>query len=295
MIIISQQIPTCKGAKLCSPGIIKIGSFVTYYYRYSPHSAGGLFHGVVKKLVLINVGVYILKLLLVHTAFVYYFALIPQLVIGRGYIWQLVTYMFLHGNLLHLAFNMFVIWMFGSTLERFWGGTRFLKYYFICGLGGAVFSFIFSYNSLVIGASGAGYGILLAYAVLFPHNEVYIWGIFPVRARTLVIVLVVLNFILGLRGGTGIAHFAHLGGMAAGLLYLRTDYRTKRIWQAIKDFFNKFPIKVSFKEESRNDKKENESNKIDSILDKISSKGYENLSETEKRILENYSDDDTVH
>ncbi len=268
---------------------------MTYYYRFSPHTAGGFFHGVVKKLVLINVGVFILQLLLARTAFEYYFALIPRLVLGRGYIWQLVTYMFLHGDLLHLAFNMLIIWMFGSALERFWGGTRFLKYYFVCGFGGAVFSFIFSFNAAVIGASGAGYGILLAYAVLFPYNEVYIWGIFPVRARTLVIVLAVFNFVLGLRGGTGIAYFAHLGGMAAGLLYMRTDYRTRKIWQSIRNLFDKFPVKISFKEESRDDTKDNDSNKIDSILDKISSKGYENLSETEKRILEKYSDDDTVH
>jgi membrane associated rhomboid family serine protease len=268
------------------------------FYRYHSPAGGGFFQGAVKKLVLINVGVFILQLLLIRTPFEYFFALYPRLVIARGYIWQLVTYMFLHGGIMHLALNMFIIWMFGTPLERLWGSTRFLRYYFVCGLGGAAFSFIFAFNTAVIGASGAGYGILLAYAVLFPYNELYVWGIFPMRARTLVIVLAIIEFISGISGGTGIAHFAHLGGMAAGLVYLRANFRTQRIRNALKGLFDKFPIKVKFGDDSarRNDRKANTgSENIDSILDKISSKGYENLSETEKRILENYTDRDTNH
>ncbi len=268
------------------------------YYRYSSSPMGNLFHGgVVKKLIIANVAVFMLQLILLRTSFNFYLALYPRLVIERGYIWQLVTYMFLHGNLFHLAINMFIIWMFGTPLERLWGNNRFLKFYFVCGTGGAVFSFIFAYNTAVIGASGAGYGILLAYAVLFPYNEVYVLGIFPVKARTLVIVIAAVEFVSGISGGTGIAHFAHLGGMAAGLLYMRADHRTKRLWQGAKNLFEKLPIKVTFKgDDSTNSSDGDDTSKnIDSILDKISSKGYENLSETEKRILENYSENDTKH
>ncbi len=262
-------------------------------YRNYDNPLSQFFGGsVVKQLVAINVVVFILQVILVNTSFQYFFALRPQLVI-RGFIWQLVTYMFLHGGLWHILINMFIIWMFGTTLERVWGSSRFLKFYFICGIGGAIGSFIFAFDSAVIGASGAGYGILVAYAVLFPHNQVFVWGLFPVRARTLVIVLVVIEFINGISGGRGIAHFAHLGGMAAGFIYLKGDYRAWRLRSRIRKIIDKIPIKIksdSSKDRSKDDPPENPgSSKIDSILDKISSKGYENLSETEKRILENYS------
>ena len=266
-----------------------------HYNRYSSNPVRSLLEGgVIKKLIIANVAVYILQIILMRTPFVDYLALRPRLVVSRGYIWQLVTYMFLHGDPIHLALNMFIIWMFGTPLERIWGSRRFLRFYIVCGLGGAVFSFIFAYNTGVIGASGAGYGTLLAYAVLFPYNEVYVLGIFPMKARMLVIILAALEFLRGIGGGTGIAHFAHLGGMAAGLIYTRADHRTRRFWSKIKDLLDRFPIKISFKNDhsdSGNDP--GDSANIDSILDKISSKGYENLSETEKRILEKYSENDT--
>lgn len=266
------------------------------FYRGRPSNPfrGSWTRGIVTKLVIINIAVFILEILLHNTNFIVYFGLSPRLVVTRGFVWQLITYMFLHGGFWHLLLNMFIIWMFGSQLEAVWGGERFLKYYIICGIGGALFSFIFAYNTLVIGASGAGYGILLAYAVLFPYNQIYVWGIFPVRARTLVIFLAVIEFLSGISGGSGIAHFAHLGGMAAGLLYMRTDHRAWRFWGRVKELFKGLPIKIKIDrdgdEEDRMD-----AEKIDSILDKLSEKGYENLTETERRILENYSDRGTKH
>jgi membrane associated rhomboid family serine protease len=184
--------------------------------------------------------------------------------------------------------------MFGTPLEGVWGSDRFLKFYLVCGLGGAIFSFIFAFNVGVMGASGAGYGVLLAYAVLFPYNQIYIMGIFPVRARTLVIVLACIEFLSGISGGDGIAHFAHLGGMATGLLYIRTDHRSFRVWNRLKKLWNKFPIKIKIDTKSE-EGAEADSSKIDSILDKISAKGYENLTETEKRILDNYSSKSQKH
>ncbi len=259
-------------------------------YRRGPFS-NMLRNSVVNKIVIANVIVFFLQMVLIRTDFQDFFALYPRQVVTKGYLWQVITYMFLHGSLLHLFFNMIVIWMFGSTLEQIWGGRRFLRYYFICGIGGAVFSFIFSYNTAVIGASAAGYGILLAYGVLFPYNQIYIWGIIPIRARTLVIIHGAISFISGIRGGSNIAHFAHLGGMAAGLIYLKSDHRSGPLFTNLSRLWKKFPLRISFRDDPPDDASHYDKGKIDSILDKISEKGYENLSETEKRILEKYSED----
>ena len=264
---------------------------MSFYRGRSYNPFGGPWtRGIVTKIVIVNIAVFILEILLIRTDFINMFGLSPRAVLTRGFVWQLFTYMFLHGGFWHLILNMFIIWMFGSQLEAVWGGERFLRYYLICGLGGALFSFIFAYNTLVIGASGAGYGILLAYAVLFPYNQIYVWGIFPVRARTLVIVLAAIEFLSGISGGDGIAHFAHLGGMAAGLLYMRTDYRAWRVWRRIGEIFKGMPIRIKLRDDEDEETGEPDAEKIDSILDKLSEKGYENLTETERRILENYSD-----
>jgi membrane associated rhomboid family serine protease len=201
-----------------------------YYRRQSSGwGLGFITESVVNQIIIINIIVFILELFLSRTPFIDFFGLLPRLVVTKGYVWQLATYMFLHGGFWHLILNMFIIWMFGTPLEGVWGGDRFLKYYFACGLGAAIFSFIFSFNTTVIGASGAGYGILLAYAVLFPYSEIYVWGLFPVPARTLVAFMVVIEFVSGITGGDGIAHFAHLGGMAAGLLFLRNHLKGWRL------------------------------------------------------------------
>ena len=127
------------------------------HFRGQPSNPFGGFwtRGVVSKLVIINIAVFIIEILLSKTNFIVFLGLSPRLVLTRGFVWQLITYMFLHGGFWHLTLNMFIIWMFGSQLEAVWGGERFLKYYIICGIGGALFSFIFAYNTLVIGASGA--------------------------------------------------------------------------------------------------------------------------------------------
>jgi membrane associated rhomboid family serine protease len=264
-----------------------------YYGRpYNPFR-GFWSAGVVSKIVIANIAVFILEILLSNTNFIVYLGLSPRLVVTRGFVWQVVTYMFLHGGFWHLFLNMFIIWMFGSQLEAVWGSKRFLQYYVVCGIGGAILSFVFAFNSLVIGASGAGYGILLAYAVLFPYNQIYVWGIFPVRARTLVIVLATIEFVSGISGRDGIAHFAHLGGMAAGLVYMRTDHRAWRFWDKLREMFKGFPIRITMDGGDKGDDYDEE--KINSILDKISEKGYENLTETERRILDNYSSSREKH
>jgi membrane associated rhomboid family serine protease len=255
---------------------------------------GSPLESVIVRLIIANAIMFILTMLPVGRQILAYLALTPKLVVTRGYVWQLVTYMFLHSSLMHIGLNMLVIWMFGRTLEQVWGSSRFLRFYFACGLGGAVFSFVFAFNTPVIGASAAAYGILLAYAVMFPNQRLLIWFVIPVKARTLAIALALISLVMGIRGGGRIAHFAHLGGMAAALVMLRGEYQFGRFRTYIKGKLSKIPVKVSFDGEKQKDtpsaKKESDMDKINSILDKISDKGYENLSETERLILEQYSE-----
>ena len=261
--------------------------------------SGSPLDSVIVRLIIANVAVFILLQLPIGVLITRYLALTPKLVLTRGYVWQMLTYMFLHGSLMHLGLNMFIIWMFGKTFEQIWGSRYFLKFYFACGLGGAVFSFLFAYNTPVIGASAAAYGILLAFAIMFPNQRLLLWFVFPIKARTLVIGLVLLSLIMGIRGGGNIAHFAHLGGIAAALIMMRGEYQLRRLRNLIRDRLPKIPVNISFDRDeqspptgSEESDKSNDKEKIDSILDKISEKGYENLSETERRILENYSEEE---
>ena len=165
-------------------------------------------------------------------------------------IWQLVTYMFLHEGFQHIFFNMFAVWMFGRVMESVWGSRKFLVFYFICGIGAGLcqelcqyvhYSMVLAqYTSvnigsgiipmatyldqiLTVGASGAVYGILLGYGMTFPDNELFIIPFpFPIKAKWLVTGYVVLELILGIKGSAAdnVAHFAHLGGMLAGLLVI---------------------------------------------------------------------------
>ncbi|UCF05738.1 MAG: rhomboid family intramembrane serine protease [bacterium] len=263
-----------------------------YYYRQSGNPFVNVWRrSLVNKIIFINVAVFIVLLFLDRSITMPAFSLVPRFVVTKGYVWQLVTYMFIHYDFIHIALNMFVIWMFGTILESSWGSSRFLRFYLFCGLGGAVLSFLPpSFNSFIYGASGAAYGALAAFAVLYPYNEIYFLGIFPVKARTLVIVFVAIELLLGFSGGTGIAHLAHLGGMVAGVLYTRRDHRGWWFWSKIDALVPKLPVRISFDRDAQSQNDDiDDPGKIDSILDKIAAKGYENLTETEKRILENYS------
>lgn len=156
--------------------------------------------------------------------------------------WQFITYMFMHGNFSHLFFNMFALWMFGYALENYWGGKRFLAYYLICGIGAGliqtavlafdIHSLAFAYppqavdqyvNQIVtIGASGAVFGILLAFGMCFPNVPIYLYFFIPIKAKWFVIIYGAIELFAGI-GGTadGVAHFAHLGGMIFGFFLIR--------------------------------------------------------------------------
>ena len=151
-------------------------------------------------------------------------SLTPYEVTHRFFLWELVTYMFLHWGVFHIVFNLLALWMFGSDLERQWGPRRFLFYFFLTGIGAGLCDVLVhpSAGSATMGSSGAVYGILLAYGVLFPNNIVLFALIFPMKAKWLVLLMGVIEFFLALEGpGSGISHIAHLGGMLFGYLYLR--------------------------------------------------------------------------
>lgn len=144
--------------------------------------------------------------------------------------WTAITYMFLHANLTHLLFNMLGLFFFGPRLEERMGSRNFLWFYLMSGLGGAVFSFVFAPFAAVVGASGAVFGVLLGFARYWPREDIYIWGVLPIQARMLALLLIVSSLYAGFSGAQeGVAHFAHLGGLFFGWLYLRTwEKRRKR-------------------------------------------------------------------
>lgn len=185
---------------------------------------------VVKNLLIINVIFFLAMLVLrgygidinailalhpLHTHVQY-----PNGAIGQFHIWQLVTYMFMHASFDHILFNMFALWMFGYVLENYWGSRRFLFYYLICGIGAGIINLMVPGWASTVGASGAVYGILLAFGMMFPEERIYLYFIMPIKAKWFVIGYAAIELFLGLQGGDGVAHFAHLGGMLFGLLLI---------------------------------------------------------------------------
>lgn len=187
----------------------------------------------VKNLILANVALFVLQTLTGIKSggrldpVAQYLSFVPQLAIHELQVWRFFTYMFLHGGMFHLLFNMFALWMFGAQIERLWGSRTFLLYYFICGLGGSVTYGLFNLNpegmgafAPMLGASGAVYGILLAFGMTFPDAVILMFMIIPMKAKYAVILFGLIELLSIPRGGS-VAHLAHLGGMVAGFLFLR--------------------------------------------------------------------------
>ena len=206
----------------------------SFAYSFGP----GPLTPAIKALVMANVAAFLVSL--VVPAVTLRLGLRPDDVFGNFALWQPVTYMFLHGGIFHILFNMLALWMFGVELERMWGSRFFVKYYFVAGVGAAVTTlacsflpFAFAnqlYYSLTIGASGAVYGILLAYARYFPHRPIMLYFVFPIPAKYFVMIIGAISLLSAMSGpGGGIAHATHLGGLVAGYLYLRSGARTHLI------------------------------------------------------------------
>jgi rhomboid family protein len=192
-----------------------------------PFVLGGPLTPAVKALLIANVAVFVFQYVaeaLAHVRLDRLFGLVPYDVTHHLFVWQLVTYMFLHGGIFHIGFNMLALWMFGTELESFWGTERFTRFYFITGIGAAICSTLVSWNSFIptIGASGAIYGLLAAYGILFPERTILLYFVIPIKAKYFVILMGLLAFWSSLTAtGSGVAHVAHLGGMLFGWLYLR--------------------------------------------------------------------------
>jgi membrane associated rhomboid family serine protease len=166
--------------------------------------------------------------------------LVPSLVWLKLQLWRPITYLFLHGNFLHIIFNLLGLYFFGPDLERLWGTRRFCRYYFVTGIGAGLCTMAVSPTSMgiTIGASGAIYGILLAYGYHYPNRIVYIYAIFPIKVKYMVLAMILMAFFASMSGSSdGIAHWAHLGGLAIGFLYLaggkwvETLQRSYRRWK----------------------------------------------------------------
>ena len=205
-------------------------------YRSTSFLPSGYFPNGVKWLLISNIAIFVLMYLAAGASFlenvIPWLTLRPDYVIHRLAIWQLATYLFLHGGIWHLLVNMFTLWMFGVTLERDWGTRRFLKYYFICGVGAGICDVLVNallgnWYTSTIGASGAIYGLLLAFGVLYPDTTILFSFLFPIKAKYFVMIYggIELLAALGTRN-SGVSNVAHLGGMIFGFVYLKMRFPT---------------------------------------------------------------------
>lgn len=224
------------------------------YYRQGPHRSwggGGLRIGtpeltpMVRAIIIACTAVWVLQfaLYLADFAIEPWLGLVPFAVF-HGFVWQPLTYMFLHqaSDPFHLLFNMLMLWMFGGELERFWGSRRFLRFYLICGLGAGLITVLF--NGLVlpraarlatVGASGAIYGLFVAYGVIFAERIVLFMMLFPMRARTMAWVMMAVTFCSTLAQPLGgVAHIAHLGGGLVGYLLVKRAWRLRELWASLR-------------------------------------------------------------
>ncbi len=292
------------------------------YYR--PRFFGGfsMFPPVIKGLILANVIVWFLFDFLLRP---FTLSGVPIFEILAGYLalwpigpnfypWQILTYMFMHAGFLHIFFNMLALWMFGMELENVWGSKKFLIYYLMCGIGGGLSNllvgFLMGQGAPTVGASGAVFGVLLAFGMLFPDRLIYIYFFLPIRAKYMVILWIGLELVYGVTGTTdGVAHFAHLGGAFVGFIYMAVDLnliplkgwfeglkrqeprpygdspRVRRADPPVRDA-QFYDIQTGRPmHHDQNGSQEVTQEVIDAILDKISTGGYQSLSDEEKRIL----------
>lgn len=220
---------------------------------------------ITKRLIIIIIAVYAASFILPHKFF-FVFGLIPHKVIHKFWLWQFLTYIFLHDGFLHLLVNVFMLWMFGRIIEPLWGGKKFLFYFLLTGAGAGVFNVIFDYGIRIpiIGASGAIFGLIAAFAIIMPNATVNLYFLFPVKAKYMALFLAVLEFAASFDASRKlVANLAHLGGMVTGFVYLK--------------IYPQLRFKISLIKQ----KKE----QLDFILDKINKKGIKSLTDKEKEIL----------
>lgn len=300
------------------------------YHRSGLFGRFSLFPPVMKTLIIINLIVFVLEKLFLDRLtlgnlsigyiFKVYFYLWPIFETNNFQIWQLITYQFIHGDLWHIFFNLFALWMFGAELENEWGSRKFLVFYLLSGIGAGLIQLfvapMFGTAAPTIGASGAVFGILVAFGMSYPNRPIFMFPIFiPVPAKFFVMIYAGINLLMGISGtGGNVAYFAHLGGALTGyLLFIFGDRiglyrlfdkvlsRKRRPLSYYEDdrrtIYQPFPGERSTVYRAERNQSDFVSSvfsvngeeitqaKIDEILDKISESGYQNLTEREKAIL----------
>lgn len=260
----------------------------------------------VKILIIVNVSVFFLNSsLLLDGKLTEFLGLNPSRAIYGLQVWQFVTYMFVHSNYIHLIFNMLSLWMFGGPVEEAMGSKKFINYYFLTGLGAAFFTCVFFWNSVTIGASGAIYGLLVAFGMLFPDALVLVFFLFPMRAKYFVLLFagITLYATIANNGGESdsVAYFAHIGGFVTGYLYLKYHYKIEEMYSmagrynTVKSQHQETFAKPesTFSEQSSHERALQDralQERVDVILDKMRESGKESLSKEDYDILNKASE-----
>lgn len=208
-----------------------MGYSTRYYARDS--SSNSLLPPGVRWLLISNTVLWLAYFFAVRSGFgefFLHFGLVPAMVVKTFAIWQLFTYMFLHdpNGFGHILFNMLTLWMFGKDLEVVWGTRRFLKFYFLCGIGAGVCVVVANYlfgnpGTRTIGASGAIYGLLMAFGMTYPNTTVLFSFLFPIKAKYFVMIIGAIAFLSSFGANNGVSNVAHLGGMLFGYVYLKSE------------------------------------------------------------------------
>ena len=271
---------------------------------YGTGQSSGLSFGpaltpTVRALLAANISVFVLRWLLgdgaTRYSFDHFFGLVPREALDRLHLWQFVTYMFLHQNFWHLFFNMFLLWMFGSEIDSQWGKRAFLRYYLFTGIGaGLVYVLLMpriepaTAAIPLIGASGAGYGILTAYGLLYPERRVLLWFLIPIKVKWFVIGLGIFE-LLATRTPSSVGHLAHLGGILFGVLYLKVG---DRLWRKFTRARRRNRARGRFHvlddappPASGTAPGPEPRDEIDRLLEKISREGLASLTEQERETL----------
>lgn len=257
---------------------------------------GGRLTEAVKNLIIANGAVFLLQIILNRYStldYVRIFGLVPAYAVSKLFVWQFATYLFLHANLWHILINMFVLWMFGCEVERMWGPKAFYRYYFITGIGAGIISVLIRYitggnpSVATVGASGAVMGVLAAFAVMFPNRVITLLVMFviPVRmkAKTMVFLFAGFSILSGIGGSPdGVAHFAHLGGMLVGYLYMKRGSSLDPLWEHFHRINRQKKMRVVRKKQEEMDKLRT---LLDQVLDKANEVGMKNLTRDEKLFL----------
>tara|TARA_Y100001970_G_scaffold263236_1_gene348497 strand:+ start:496 stop:1323 length:828 start_codon:yes stop_codon:yes gene_type:complete len=250
-------------------------------FSYRP----ALFTSAIKILVSINFLVFLLQSVSKsENLFFPLFGLVPKLVWSELMIWQPITYIFFHGGVWHVLINMFVLWMFGSELERLWGKSQFIRFYFYTGIGSGLITLLFNYQSItpIVGASGSVYGVLLAYGLTYPNRKVYLYGLIPIKSLWFVIGIGLIAFISSFNNVSQVSHVTHISGMFIAYLLIKKPIYLNDIIFHIRKRILEYQVYNKEKKVIQHRQLEKDINRI---LDKINSQGFDKLSEKEQHQL----------